>query len=407
MKIELLNFIKKWAPDLKKYNKDCLREFEVDLTDKLVTQARSNDDTFKTLLDCKTSQDVATFFAISDDDAICNEANIPNIRYIAFYCYFTFHRRKLDYNDIDSKLCTFSNDFEGFLSFSHLVIMHEIDKPKYTELSLQEVLNGLEKAYGNIQSINDLSRQNKFIDGKPAVYNIAGVNHAFAELFATYCENYDSFKDNLMNDWCEKAERAIITAQRGNEYAKYHSTHGRILAQKGLYRDALREIDLAIDLENSTSNEAEYALRMIQYQSYRNRIQAHFELDTLKKKQNEINKDLETVKGSLVSNVEIIGFFTGIISFIVASVNIATSMNATEAGVLMVITLGALLTAFGCFSLLLNTARKNIYKCFVVCTGIVLILLGGVTLFCLPTLTALLPQAQSLMKTLCFSTIIC
>ena len=171
--------------------------------------------------------------------------------------------------------------------------------------------------------------------------------------------------------------------------AVFHCTCGRILSIKGDTIEAEKEINIAICMEDDARQD--YSLRMGKYQNYliRNQIREQVQNiqtkvkevnDSIDKIKNEINaadveinkvkddlidakenyltinkemeKTKDEIKESRVSNIEIIGLFSGVVSFIIGSLTIATTFSAVEAGFLILTLMGCLTGVLSVFSLL-------------------------------------------------------
>ncbi len=74
----------------------------------------------------------------------------------------------------------------------------------------------------------------------------------------------------------------------------------------------------------------------------------------------EMEKTKDEIKESRVSNIEIIGLFSGVVSFIIGSLTIATTFSAVEAGFLILTLMGCLTGVLSVFSLLLRGGYNEI-----------------------------------------------
>ena len=189
--------------------------------------------------------------------------------------------------------------------------------------------------------------------------NNAGFLHSFCALFASILEfnenNTDLYNDFLRN-WKERALRTVEEAiHRDDSYAKYYCTKGRILSASGEYDKADKEIGMAIAKENS--NRPDYAVRISDYQYYRLQNQLRKQRSIITEEQESINM----IKNSIVSNIETIALFSGIISFVLGSLNLANGSTVVQSELLIVVLMGCLSAVFTVFTLLLH-AGDNTYK---------------------------------------------
>ncbi len=210
----------------------------------------------------------------------------------------------------------------------------------------------------------------------------AGVHHALAIAVADIFEATE-FDEARRPDpvWLSKGIAASETALEAEwGYAKFHCTQGRLLALQGSYGRALEEIATAIDLEDSSKSD--YALRIGSYRMYAQRIgnkqrsemvkcrvdeqiaaaqdlvrDMEFSLEDMKTKQAALE---EETRGSLTKNMEFLGLFAGIVSFTIGGISIAGAMaekSFVGAAGLLVVLMGALLTVFAGFGIILHGYR--------------------------------------------------
>ncbi len=327
-------------------NGDCTRTFEVDLTG-FVNSLPDN----AVLLSLLTSTD-------------------KNRKYVGIYGLSIYYRHLMEYDDLEQLLDEYEQEFSTFQSIGHLRTLFYLDSEE--EYSHEEVQEHLNKAFWVAKQYKDMAKRFPNI-------NVAGSQHAFADLFATYCERYESLQSEIVGKWYKKAHSAVEEAIRlSPEYAKYYCTKGRILSQMHDYDTAFHCVQKAIRLESPTANKDNYSLRILQYQSHKVNIQARYQIYKLNTQQAKINDDISNMKGSLLSNIEILGFFSGIISFIIGSLTLANGQTAKDAAALILILLGALLVVFDCFGFLLHANSKNTLVRIIVLILGVSIVVGGV-----------------------------
>ena len=118
----------------------------------------------------------------------------------------------------------------------------------------------------------------------------------------------------------------------------------------------------AILLEDSSR--IDYAIRVNTYQLYRIRIQAKHQVEEAKSQigADKIREEISALKSAVVSNVEIIAFFAGIISFIIGSLSLAQGQTATDAALMIVTLMGCLVAAFSAFGAILHLHDRSTPK---------------------------------------------
>ena len=122
------------------------------------------------------------------------------------------------------------------------------------------------------------------------------------------------------------------------------------------YDKALQDIKKAIDQEDSSN--AEYSMRISRYLTLQLKFEAEKELYAMKKKYDSQMKNLE---GLLYKNVEILGLFAGIVSFVIAGINIAGAFVEESfyyAAGLILIMFGGLLGTFYGLGIVLKGSMK-------------------------------------------------
>ena len=328
-------------------NDDCTREFEVELT-KFVN-------------------------GLSDDSALISlfDSQDDNEKFLGIYGLLIYYIHMMEYDKLEFLIESSERFFSNHKCLGHLRMIYHINSNVY--YTFEELQKNLEDAYDVVNSYKEIdrSRPDKNI-------NVEGCAHAFADLFVTYCEKYEEFQKDLVEKWYKRASMAVdIAIQLSPKYAKYYCTRGRILSQKNLYEEALADIQKAISIESPDLNKENYSLRIMQYQSHKLNVQAKYQIYKLNTQQKVINDDIAKLKGTLMSNVETIGFFAGIISFVIGSLTLANEQTARDAAALILVLLGALLVVFDSFSFLLHIEKKNALKHIFVLVGGILVILGG------------------------------
>lgn len=282
-----------------------------------------------------------------------------NVAYVFFYCLNIYHRINYNYDDLQKLWEDYSKYFVSFKSLRHLDVLRfllEVSISK-KENSLGEILRYLQKAYENASEFSDNS----------------GYLHAFVDLYVSIYERGINEFDVIENKWKRFAFSVIDDAISCEpEFAKYHCTKGRLLSIYGEYEYANREILLAISLEDS--KRGDYGIRLTEYQYYRNRNQYNEQNSNLKKQSKYVE---ETIRRSTMSNVEIVAFFSGVVSFLIGSLSLASGETAFCAAVLISVLACSLLGVFAAFTLMIHSNDESYNKKVpLICCFISILLLG-------------------------------
>lgn len=266
-----------------------------------------------------------------------------DIAYAAYYCLNIFYRHSLDSGRFEELSREYQDLFYHHATFRYLDITCEIHNP--------EKLQGREKEY-----LTELYQHSK-------KYPLnAGYAHGFAHLYAQICEQDYSRQETFRKKWEGKAKKQINLAISINpNYALYYCTKGRIALISGDYTDADSLFDIAINKEDSSRKDG-YGIIISRYQSYKLQARTLAFSD-------HVREQVEDLQTANISNIEVLSFFAAIVSFILGSFSLAQGQTTTNAAVLIVILMGALLVVFSsfCFLLHLNTARKfKIYAAYII-----------------------------------------
>ena len=298
------------------------------------------------------------------------------LRFKAFYILFTYHRAQKDASKCRYIVETYRDDFNNFplwhYTNSQILYYEERDKNK---ADLNEALASAQKC---IEIYNSDERYNP---------DYPGIYHNFCELvfFASELGDKKSFEGNY-----ELAKKYIEKAKNINPgFAKYYYTEGRLLMAKcryisseeayKLYDKAERQFNRAIDMEDSSRDD--YAIRIVDYETALLRCKTERRLKEIdvalneakenQKKTIEIQKQTETLVGDSrilkeeleaqkKGTLELLGFFSGIISLIIVTSQVVLNLNLISAVVIMVLFLGTLILAFSFFHfVILNGAEKT------------------------------------------------
>lgn len=299
----------------------------------------------------------------------------PDHRYLGFYGMFICHRRLMQYSKLREMLDAHRNEFEHYESYAHLYTLCHIDH--------NDRLATGDELMGHISDAENVIKTFRRLETLQNPVNLAGVLHAFADLVITYCERYKEHQQEILKIWGRKAEQALAEAIDKEDYAKYYCTKGRLQALKNDYENAVDLVKEAVCREQpgNYASISQYSLRIMQYQSHLVSIQARGEIHNLNEQQSRMNENVEHIRSSLLNNVEIIAFFSGIISFVIGSLTLAKDSSAMQAAGLIVVLLGALLLVYNCFAMLLHMEKELcLARKIVFAVGSLCIVVGGLVI---------------------------
>lgn len=294
-----------------------------------------------------------------------DSVNPPTLefRFYAFFCLATIYRRKKDITKFKELDARFGSLFTNFPLYWHLIsLLYRQNKMNYA------------MAFESAQKAMELLPRH------------AGVLHSYAEIIVMISENK---REELDQKLLESAVSAVNQAlDIESNYAKFYCTKGRLLALQGKFDEGQEYILKAIDKENSDSKD--YAIRINEYMYYMTLIEREQMLDLsnrnlqeVTEKANKIKLDFEKstqeLKLSLdevrTQNLQILGFFTAILSFTIASIQIISDQTFKDSALLIVVLIGALLTGYAGFFALMPSSQTTTRRLWVVAlAGIGLIL---------------------------------
>ncbi|GAA0433835.1 hypothetical protein GCM10008983_08020 [Lentibacillus halophilus] len=220
----------------------------------------------------------------------------------------------------------------------------------------------------------------------PELADHSGILHSYAECVITLIENNEQVSFDDMNQLEERAFRDLERAIEENQhYAKFYATKARFFAHRQQFKDAKHALRTAIDLEKKGND---YQLRIARYYQLLSNVQVQEELadqkteqhDYIAKVEAKLNAANETIDHKLAEqeaanqksheriqemidgmrqqNLQMLGFFTAIISFTVGSIQIIKGQSFTAAVLLLLVLGGILLVAYAGFSFLMFTNDK-------------------------------------------------
>lgn len=274
--------------------------------------------------------------------------------YIAFLCIATLLRRNEHKTSLKVLFERHGERFEHQPLYKHYkALMH--------------------KANDETMASIDLMRE--LFDSEKEMLSNSGVLHNYAESIITALEDAINVTQvlTLKEEGFQKLEKAI----RLNQYAKFYATKARFLTYDQKYKEAMNELKRAIDLEEVGHD---YQLRIARYYQQLNNIQVQDVLernrqeherndneieeslkrfnDEMDLKMNEQDDDFKQNKKETAQmieemkrqNLQMLGFFTAIISFTVGTFQVLQAQSFTSAFSLIMTMGGVLLIAYAGFS---------------------------------------------------------
>jgi hypothetical protein len=289
--------------------------------------------------------------------------------YSAFFCLCTYYRRRKDTSKYGETLDKYRHAFNQNPTYNYLKSMFLMQRGR--EVDIKEAIN--------------LSRK-----ARKEVPDNVGIIHCFAEIIA------EAFEEGVLElegnrEDLEQAKQSIEEVlKETSDYAKFYCTYGRLLAIAGEYKAAKQEILCAIDKEDSSKKD--YSLRIGEYQRYLIQITSKNYADKtllefekysremdgwnteIKASMVESEKEVKSsIQETLNKNLEFLGFFTALISFIIASVQILTKCNFRDAFQLILELGGMLMLVLSSFGIILNGNRYIKRSSVVFTMGIIII----------------------------------
>lgn len=296
------------------------------------------------------------------------------VRFKSFYTLFTYHHDKSD-SSFCRKIVDNSQEMKKFplWNYAYSVIL----KDNNNESDMQMALTFANKCI-------EIYVENSNYDE-----NYPGIYHNYAELvYFSYDKKYSTI---INDDICyENAIKYIDKSITINHiYAKYYYTKARLLSVKGRYQEATDLINKAIDIEDSSKKN--YSLIINEYKTTLLSCKINQKLDLIDKKikelditisemksvkedlnsvksetQNEmknlqetsmkISSDLENEKKSVL---ELLGFFSGIISLIIVTSQVLLGLKTLESIAVLVAFLGVLVISLGVLHIIIANTKKN------------------------------------------------
>lgn len=315
------------------------------------------------LFEVKDGADVlAAMREILEKDSFDADRDSTFIRFAAFYFVCSYHRRKDNIIQFEKVVDAYRPDF------SHLIMYNY-----QWSMLLRE--RGREEDY---PAAIDEARQVVETVGADAYPLVHGLTHNIIEGLEKDLVDTDR-RDELAQETVDRLNQLI---SKQPDVAKPFCTRGRAYAFLGEYEKAERDIETAIEQENSA--QAEYGERVSRYRHYLSRIQMmeiqdEIDAQVAEAKENiqKTRKEAETKIDELQAQVlQFLGFFSALLAVILVSAEVVTSFPPTEAIRLMLLLFGGMLTSFAGFGLLLPMQGVTRRSLVVLALGVVLMLIS-------------------------------
>ncbi len=285
---------------------------------------------------------------------ICGEIREPSadfrLCYAAFYALCTYYRKNNHFTRYQELLREYDTVFRVESSFGFLELMYHSQNPK--EVNKQLLLDA-----------EQLCKQDCFQKNY-------GVFHLYAEIVAIYIESFDKntppqedlhFLDDAKG-YVEKAITASKVHCSGHGYPKFYMTRARLYYLKAIYGSGdQRRVDFdnahadvlqAINYETDRQKMESYQMKEMSLQSSYYKVSLGQELDRLKTKVQEIDRE------STKKNLESLSFFSAVLSLIITGATLATGVTFPHSAALLLILTGCIILAFGAFGLMISNRKK-------------------------------------------------
>lgn len=209
-----------------------------------------------------------------------------------------------------------------------------------------------------------------------------GVRNLFVEIVLRIAEEHPDFSE------ADHVQRAIslvnvnIDSYPGR--ARYYHMRARLYSIQNEFTLAYHDIAKAIDAEDS-SNESQYTVRIFEYASTRQRIQAEERLDKQMVHFGENIVKLATDKTEEIQNkaFALLGILTAAIAIIMSTVSLASAVkDVASAAILITLMAGSILVAFTVFHIVLNFRASGKQRLWTplsmsIATAVILLVVGA------------------------------
>jgi tetratricopeptide (TPR) repeat protein len=281
--------------------------------------------------------------ALADVDLVDDLTNILNdhdlskeVRIIAFYSLCTRYRR-----------------MKEFTKFNHLLSDH------YRIFKDEEIYK-IQKAYSLITYFNNKSQLLEAFNSWEYIDENYKKMPAFIQIYTdtvALC-----FENNLFDITKQKDHEILVDAInlisiaiKNRDYAKFYATLGRLQNCNREYDKAIMNIYKAIDKE--TPERSDYAIRISEYQLIITKIEiSNFtenKLQELEKYKEGIREMKDEFSKSKYDNLSFLGFFSAVISLVIASIQTLSSTSLVEKYQILMALAGVIIISFGSLNLIM------------------------------------------------------
>ena len=235
----------------------------------------------------------------------------------------------------------FLNNFSELVlevSESRLVSAQDDDDALVDHTALQDILSSFEAIpEDRYHPIYYVTRGR----AKACLYDFAGAREEFARALAAENKRYAS----------AAKEQAEQQDDQGDQTGRRRGSGVDAAIKNSVYVTEIGEIFNAQSVCNVISNMRSTATAVAGVRDAQ--LERAKGLDA---KMDELDRRFQNERIDLL---EFIGFFAGIISFVIASIQLGDGLDFPTRALMVVVTLGCLLVAFGSFSALLEAGRRN------------------------------------------------
>lgn len=299
------------------------------------------------------------------EDIYIHEGNGSNFRFgfAVLYSLSVIYRRACDQQELQSLITHGATRFEDNIDF------------KQINLSCYEFCNPLGKSHAEL--LEDASSLRSQFPDRPSCLNV------YAHIVASLMESGVEVDSAYLDEAIEFVDRAISL---DSSYPKYRVTRARLNTLKGDLKRAYIDFDKAVSLLHPTSPECPKHLADIEAA----RLRADF-LSSNKGIADRASKEIDNVKASVSSNVEIVGLFSAVLSvaFTMASITADSELKFFELALLACTLFGLLIMMFAAFSLISGRDEKMCHRLIVF--GIVFAFIPIALYGAVPLIVSLMP----------------
>jgi tetratricopeptide (TPR) repeat protein len=283
--------------------------------------------------------------AIAEDTAVSKD-----LRFNAFYCMQAREWRLRNYTRHRANTDRFQSEFgdQPMLDFM---------QAEYYSVADHEI--------SNLETALIFAKQAR--DRLPSV---PGILHLYAELVCKYVER-SGVKDQAL---LAEADRAIARAiALDPAYPKYFATRAVVSLLRGAFDDALQQVSVAIDREDSDG--PHYALRIGDYQLIRSRIAYAIEYAQMRRSQDDAITEFRQMRSQVLATL---GLLAAVVALIASATNIASGNAPKNAEPLFLVCGGVILIVFWGFHFLFVGSRRGFSGIVPLIVGLMLVSIGFV-----------------------------